>query len=108
MEADRLWRPTEPRTDPPQPTDIATPQPTDTAEPLLPAGCVEAQVIEVVDGDTINLRIDGQEYDVPCIGIDDPETHHPEEAVEWMGPEATRANEDLVSEQLVYLEKDVW
>lgn len=67
-----------------------------------------AQVVEVVDGDTINARIDGQAYAVPCIGIDAPQTHHPDKAVESMGPEATRANEDLVSEQTVYLEKDMW
>ena len=94
-------------TDPPQPTDTAMPRPTVTAEPLVPAGCVEAQVVEVVDGDTINVRIEGQEYAVRYIGIDAPETRHPEKGVEWMGPEATQANEDLVSGRTVYLEKDV-
>jgi len=100
-------RPTDPPTDSPQPTDTATPQPTDTAEPLVPAGCIEAQVVEVVDGDTINVRIDGQEYSVRYIGIDAPETHDPEEGVEWMGPEATQANKNLVSGRRVYLEEDV-
>ena len=80
---------------------------TQTPAPLVPAGCIEAQVVEVVDGDTINVRIDGQEYAVRYIGIDAPETRHPEKGVEWMGPEATRANEDLVGGQMVYLEKDV-
>jgi len=99
--------PTEPATDPPQPTDTAMPRPTGTAEPLVPAGCVEAQVVDVVDGDTINVRIEGQEYAVRYIGIDTLETHHAEKGVEWMGPEATQANEDLVSGRTVYLEKDV-
>ena len=78
-----------------------------SGRPRCPTGCVEAQVIEVVDGDTINARIDVQEYAVPCIEIDAPEIHHPDKAVEWMGPEATRANEERVSGQPVYLEKGV-
>jgi len=48
---------------------------------LVPAGCVEAQVVEVVEGDTINVRIDAQEYAVRYIGIDTPETRHPEKGV---------------------------
>jgi len=70
---------------------------TQTLELLVPPGCIEAQVVEIVDGDTINVCIDGQEYAVRYIGIEAPERHHPEKGVEWMGPEATRANEDLVS-----------
>jgi len=74
---------------------------------LVLSGCDEAQVIEVVDGDTINVLIGSQVYAVRYIGIDAPETHHPEKGVERMGPEAARANEDLVGGKTVYLEKDV-
>jgi len=88
-----------------RPTD--PPQPTSASEPLVPPESVKAQVVEVVDGDTINVSIDSQEYAVRYIGVNAPETHHPEKGVEWMGPEATRANEDLVGGQTVYLEKDV-
>jgi len=69
---------------------------TQTLELLVPPGCIEAQVVQIVDGDTINVCIDGQENAVRYIGIDTPETRHPEKGVEWMGPEATRANEALV------------
>jgi len=67
----------------------------------------EAQVVEVVDGDTIKVEIDGEVHTVRYIGIDAPETEHPSEPVEWMGPEATDANRELVEGKTVYLEKDV-
>lgn len=67
----------------------------------------QAQVVRVIDGDTIKVSIDGQVYTVRYIGIDTPETVHPDEPVEWMGPEASAANEELVGGRTVYLEKDV-
>jgi micrococcal nuclease len=66
-----------------------------------------ARVVRVVDGDTIRVTIDGQEYALRYIGIDSPETVRPNHPVEWMGPEATAANEALVGGKTVYLEKDV-
>jgi micrococcal nuclease len=53
-----------------------TPLPLDTSAPVPPS-IVEAQVTDVVDGDTIDVLIDGQEYRVRYIGIDPPETVHP-------------------------------
>jgi micrococcal nuclease len=64
-------------------------------------------VVYVVDGDTIEVEIDGQEYRVRYIGIDAPETVKQGTPVEWMGPEASAANKALVTRKLVYLEKDV-
>ena len=68
---------------------------------------VEAQVVEVVDGDTIKVEIDGTVYPVRYIGIDCPETVHPSEPVGWMGPEACNCNRGLVEGKTVYLERDV-
>jgi endonuclease YncB( thermonuclease family) len=79
------------------PTTEATPTPTRT----------EAQVVEVVDGDTIKVDIGGEVHTVRYIGIDTPETKHPEKPVEWMGPEASATNRELVGGKTVYLEKDV-
>jgi micrococcal nuclease len=90
-------------TDTPSPTD--TPQPTATPTPAFER--VEAQVVEVVDGDTIKVAVDGTVYPVRYIGIDCPETVHPSEPVQWMGPEACQCNRRLVEGQTVYLEKDV-
>ena len=68
---------------------------------------VSAQVLRVIDGDTIEVSIDGETYKVRYIGIDTPETKHPEKPVEWMGPEAAAQNEKLVGGKTVILEKDV-
>ena len=71
-----------------------------------PAGVtlVMAKVVKVVDGDTIDVLIDGREYRVRYILIDTPEVFDP---VEPFGPEATEANRRLVSGQTVGLEIDV-
>jgi len=67
----------------------------------------EAKVVEVVDGDTIKVKVDGEVFTVRYIGVNTPETVHPTKPIEWMGPEAKRANEQLVAGQTVLLEKDV-
>ncbi|WPR66210.1 thermonuclease family protein [Glutamicibacter protophormiae] len=46
-------------------------------------------VIRVVDGDTVDLQIAGEETRVRLLNIDTPETVDPDKAVECMGPEAT-------------------
>jgi len=89
----------------PTPGPTATSRPADTPTPAFER--VEAEVVEVVDGDTINVEMDGTVYAVRYIGIDCPETTHPYEPVEWMGPEATEADRQLVENTIVYLEKDV-
>jgi micrococcal nuclease len=81
-------------------------------EGLLPPGVTveggeEATVVEVVDGDTIKVdRGTGVTETVRYIGMDTPETVDPSEPVQPFGPEATAANEELVSGQTVILEKD--
>lgn len=57
-----------------------------------------------MDGDTIDVLIDGQEYCVRYIGIDTPEVCG---GADCYGPEASQANRDLVEDQTVALEKDV-
>ena len=77
------------------------PPPTDTPDR------VRVQVVNVVDGDTIKVSVDSEVYTLRYIGIDAPETKDPNRPVEWMGPEASAANERLVGGKTVYLEKDV-
>lgn len=81
---------------------IATPEP-----PTATPGRVQAQVIRVIDGDTIEVVVVGQTYKVRYIGIDTPETKHPTKPVEPYGPEAAAKNEELVGGKIVGLEKDV-
>jgi len=68
---------------------------------------VAAQVVNVVDGDTVDVRIAGRKLRVRYIGIDTPETVHPTRGEEPYGRVASDRNKELVSGQTVYLEKDV-
>jgi micrococcal nuclease len=88
-------------------TPTSTPIPTDTPTPTPEFERTGARVVEVVDGDTIKVEVGGEIYSVRYIGIDTPETVHPEKPVEWMEPEASAADKQLVEGQTVYLEKDV-
>jgi micrococcal nuclease len=67
-----------------------------------PAG--EGVVAEVIDGDTIRLA-SGET--VRYIGVDTPETRHPQKGVECYGTEASNRNKQLVEGARVRLEKDV-
>jgi len=92
----------------PRPTLRPSPQPTPKPRPVFgaePTGRIaRARVTRVIDGDTIEVAMDGQLYRVRYIGIDTPETHN---GLEWLGPEAARANARLVEGRSVVLEKDV-
>jgi len=66
-----------------------------------------ATVTHVVDGDTIDVSIKGQEFTVRYIGVDTPKTKHPDKPVEYYGPEASAMNELLVASKAVVLVKDV-
>ena len=66
-----------------------------------------AVVTRVIDGDTVEVNINGKLRTVRYIGIDTPETKHPSKTVECFGPEASRFNEELVAGRQVLLEKDM-
>lgn len=68
---------------------------------------VQAQVVKVVDGDTIQVTIQGKSYKVRYIGIDTPETVKPNAPVGPFGPEASAKNKELVAGKTVTLVKDV-
>ncbi|HWM64360.1 MAG TPA: thermonuclease family protein [Solirubrobacterales bacterium] len=63
-----------------------------------------AVVTRVVDGDTIEARIGGEEEDVRLIGVDTPETVTPGEPVQCFGPEASRFAHRLLDGRQVRLE----
>jgi endonuclease YncB( thermonuclease family) len=48
-----------------------------------------ATVVEVVDGDTLVVDIDGREETIRLIGVDTPETVHPTEPDECFGEQAS-------------------
>jgi micrococcal nuclease len=70
--------------------------PTPRPEPVR----TEAKVINVIDGDTIEVEVGGEAFRVRYIGIDAPE---PEDAG---GAEAKEANRLLVDGQVVAMERD--
>lgn len=68
-----------------------------------PAAPAHAEVLRVVDGDTIEVALDGAEEDVRYIGVDTPETVKPGEPVQCFGPEASERNHELVEGRAVRL-----
>ena len=62
-----------------------------------------ALVTRVVDGDTIEVRIDGRLEDVRYIGVDTPETVKPGTPVQCFGPRASAFNHRLVEGRRVRL-----
>ena len=77
------------------------------AETALPAGLEGPyEVVEVVDGDTVKVRVDGRPVTVRLLGIDTPETHDPRRPVECFGREASRRAEQLLAGREVLLEGD--
>lgn len=71
-----------------------------------PGESARAVVKRVVDGDTIEVSLDGEEEDVRYIGIDTPESVVPGEPVECFGKAASAENERLVGGETVRLEFD--
>ena len=68
----------------------------------------DAVVEHIVDGDTVDLDLDGREERVRLIGIDTPETKDQDSPVECYGPEATALTEILIPPGTsVRLERDV-
>ena len=68
---------------------------------------ITATVVEVVDGDTIKVRMKGKTETVRFLLVDTPETKHPRMGVQPYGPEASRFTKSLLSGKTVELEKDV-
>jgi len=74
--------------------------------PML-AAALEGDVVRVVDGDTIHVRIGARVESVRYIGVNTPEVHHPQRGEEPGGREATAVNRELVAGKHVRLELDV-
>lgn len=64
-------------------------------------------VARVIDGDTIEVHLNGREESVRLIGIDTPETVHPSRPVECFGKAASQFTTDRLAGRTVRLEFDV-
>lgn len=54
-------------------------------------------LVRVVDGDTLVVELDGEQERVRLLNIDTPESVHPTEPVECLGPEASAHMDSLVA-----------
>jgi micrococcal nuclease len=72
----------------------------------MDGGAVEALITRVVDGDTVEARIDGRTEDVRYIGVDTPESVKPDTPVQCYALAASHFNEDLVEGERVRLSFD--
>jgi micrococcal nuclease len=97
-------------TDASQPPASPAPKSTARTGPYpKPGVLVAARFVRIVDGDTIKVDWKGSVVSVRYIGMNAPETVRPDTPVEWMGPQASTANQRLLDRSggTVYLEKDV-
>jgi micrococcal nuclease len=72
-----------------------------------PVGLVNAKVVRVVDGDTVVVRYKGREERIRLIGVDTPETVHPNKPVEAYGEEAKEYTKKKLEEKDIQIEFDV-
>lgn len=87
--------------------EAAIAEPTTTVS--APAGITANAVIDfVIDGDTVDVIIDGREERIRLIGIDTPETKKRDSPIECFGPEASAFTELLLPVGTpVYIERDI-
>jgi micrococcal nuclease len=72
-----------------------------------PSGSDTGEVVHLVDGDTLDVRIDGRTERVRLIGVDTPESVAPDRPVQCYGAEASTYLATLVPEGTeVRLERD--
>ena len=64
------------------------------------------RVVKFDDGDTITVDMNGTVETVRFIGVDTPETHHPDRPIECYGREASDYTKRLIGGQKVRLQAD--
>ena len=67
---------------------------------------VAGVVVRAVDGDTAVVRVDGQERRVRLLGVDTPETVHPNKPIQFYGKEASNFTKESLNGKRVWLEYD--
>ena len=82
--------------------------PATSAQSSLPANAVPAELVRIVDGDTIVVRINGEsgQETVRLIGIDTPETKKPNTPIQCYGKEASTFTTALLTGKKIWLEPD--
>ena len=70
------------------------------------SGLISGIVSRVVDGDTAVIQVDGEERRVRFLGVDTPETVHPNKPVQFYGKEASNFTKSQLTGKRVWLEYD--
>jgi micrococcal nuclease len=91
----------------PTPTPTATPTAVITVHHQGNVTFTKAYCTRVIDGDTIEVLINGTEYRVRYIGIDTPEMDDERPAYRTLAEEAKQANIQLVEGKNISLQKDI-
>jgi micrococcal nuclease len=90
------------------PTETVVTASTQAPAAGVASGGVEVSLAQVIDGDTIRVRMpDGSEEKVRYIGIDAPEVAHGDSPGEYLGDEATSHNAQLLEAGPIRLATDV-
>ena len=71
------------------------------------SGDTAYKVVRVIDGDTVKIDYNGKATNVRLIGVDTPETVHPNKPVEAYGKEASNFTKNLLLGESVYLRFDI-
>ena len=72
-----------------------------------PSAWYACAVTRIIDGDTIQVKLGKRLEKVRLIGVNTPETVHPNKDVELYGRQASRYTKQQLSKKKVYLEMDV-
>ena len=67
---------------------------------------ISGVITRVVDGDTAVVRVNGEDRRVRFLGVDTPETVHPNKPVQYYGKEASNFTKESLTGKQVWLEYD--
>lgn len=87
-------------------TFTSTPTPRPTSLPIPSSESYLYDVVKVIDGDTIVVKIEDKEETIRLIGIDSPETVDPQKSVECFSKEASAKAKELIEGKKITLEID--
>ncbi len=79
---------------------VSLPKSVETSQPGL------YSINRFIDGDTIDVNMNGSVETIRMIGMDTPETHKPNTPVQCYGPEAANYTKNLIDGQKVRLQAD--
>jgi micrococcal nuclease len=98
---------TQPQLLPQSPTNQSpTPNPTAVLGEQTVGASTSAQVVRVVDGDTVRVSISGTEKTIRLIGINTPESVDPRREVQCFGKEASNKAKEILTGKTITLESD--